>query len=106
MLASSFVHGEDSANLGNVFTVFETIGKNAKRESFRFGDGFIACATVGENTRKIGDLADPATVLFSLDLYGEVAHASDRTTTGPEREIRQPNVSHAQLRGRFRVPKS
>ena len=74
-LANSFVHSEDTANLGNVFTMLEPIRKNAKRESLGFGNRFVSGNTVCENTWKIDDLADPAPIVFSLDLYGEIAHA-------------------------------
>ena len=74
MQASSFLHCENTVDLWDVFTMFEAVSEHSKCQSLCLCDRFIARASVGENTGQIGHLAEPATVLFALNLYGEIAH--------------------------------
>lgn len=89
------MHGEDTVNLGNVFAMFEAIREHAEGESFCFGDSFVASGPVREHSGQIRDLAYPATVIFSLDLKSEVAHARMVQRVFTLREIRLSNGSAA-----------
>jgi len=66
--------GENTMNFWDAFAVFEPIGKDSKRKLLRFRHCFVATRPVSKDTRKIGHFADPATVVFSLNLNGEIAH--------------------------------
>ena len=54
------------------FGVLETIGEDAKRESFRAGNGLIARLAIRENAGKVRHLGDPPAVLFALSLNREM----------------------------------
>src|SRR2546425_9277230 len=102
MPANSFMHGEDAANLWNILAMFESIGKYAKRERLRFRNGFVASCAVREYTGKIGYFADPAAIVFALDLNREVAHSAIVQRLFKRREIRRPNLYFAD-RGFYRA---
>lgn len=68
------MNGENTFEFRDVFSVLEAIGKHSECECFRLGNSFLTTRPVGEDTRKIRDFADPATVVFAFDLYGEVTH--------------------------------
>jgi hypothetical protein len=65
---------ENALNFGDVFAVFEPIGKHSKCKRLRLRDRFVATGAVGKDTGEIGHFADPATIVLSLDLNGEFAH--------------------------------
>jgi hypothetical protein len=67
--------GENAMNLRNFFAVFKPIGKYSKCERLRLRNCFVATRAVSKNTWKAGDFADPAAILFSLNLNGEIAHS-------------------------------
>ena len=69
------MHCENTVNLGDVFTMLEPIGEHAESKSFRLRNGLISRRTVREYARKVGHFADPATVVFPLDLDCEVTHS-------------------------------
>ena len=98
------MHGEDTVDFRNAFSVLEAIGQYSKRKRFRFRDSFIASGTIREDAREVRDFADPPTIVFAFDLYREVTHDEIVQRRFRRREIRQYNGSHAQLRGQFRVP--
>ena len=41
MLANSFLDGEDTVDLRNVFAMFESVGEHSKSQRLRFRDRFI-----------------------------------------------------------------
>ncbi len=74
------MHSENTVDLGDVFTMLKTIGEHPKSECLGLCDSFIARPAVRENARQIRDFADPATVIFALDLNRKIAHWLHRTT--------------------------
>jgi hypothetical protein len=54
--------------------MIEPVIENAKGQSLSVGHDLIPAGAVRKNTWNLGDLADPATVLFALDLDVELAH--------------------------------
>jgi hypothetical protein len=85
------MYGENTMNFWNVFAMFETIREHAERESFCFGNSLVASGAVRKDARQIGHFADPAAVIFSLDLNGEVAHVRIVQRLFTRREVLQPN---------------
>lgn len=55
--------------------MFKTISKYAERKGFGFRDGFVAIGAVRKDSWEIRDFADPAAIVFSFDLNGEITHA-------------------------------
>ena len=69
------MNGENAMNLWDVFAVFEPIGKDSECKSLRSRDSFLTTCAVHKDAGKIGHFADPATIVLSLDLNGEIAHS-------------------------------
>src|ERR1700746_496039 len=87
MRTSSSVDGEYTVNLRYVFSVLKTIGQNSKSESLCPSHSLLACGAVNQNTRQLGDFADPPTVGFTFDIHREIAHEVNGTTAFvPEKE--------------------
>ena len=87
MKTSSSVDGKYTVNFGNVFSVFEAVGQNSKRESLCLGHSLVACGPVNQDPRQFGDFADPATIGLTFDIDGEIAHELNGTTAFlPEKE--------------------
>jgi hypothetical protein len=87
MRANSSVNREHAVNLRNVFSVFETIGKNSERESFCLGHSLFARGAVDQDSRKFRDFADPTAIGLRFDIYGKIAHELNGTTAfAPEKE--------------------
>jgi hypothetical protein len=74
MKANSFSDGEHSADLGDVFAAFESVGENAKGERFGFRHGLITGDSVRQNARQFGHFTNSPTIHFTLDLDVELAH--------------------------------
>jgi hypothetical protein len=53
--------------------VIEAVRENAERKRFGFRDGFAACCAVAENSGQVGDLSDPASIVFLFDVDSELA---------------------------------
>lgn len=56
--------------------MFNAIGEHAQCKSLSRRHGFLLCGTVGQYTRHVYDLGNPATVRlkFRLDLIYDVGH--------------------------------
>lgn len=93
MLANSFMDW-------NVLAMFESIGENSKRQSLGFRDCLFASGAVRKYSGKIDHFADPATIVFTLDLNHEIAHSTNRTTLLQTRKP-LPSGIHVQPRGAF-----
>jgi len=52
--------------------MLETLGQDAQCKSLSTSDGFVTILAIGKNARKVGHLTDPPTVLFSLQLNGQL----------------------------------
>src|SRR5205823_6653097 len=76
---STGMEGRCLASRANVFAVLEALRKNAERESLRLRDRFVAACAVREDAGDLRHLADPAAIVFTLDVDGEVAHRHDPT---------------------------
>jgi hypothetical protein len=74
-MASSSVDREHGLELRHHFTMLKPICQYAKRKRLGLRDRFFAGAAVGKDARQINNLSDPATVVFSFELYREVTHA-------------------------------
>jgi len=105
MLANSFLDGEDTVDLRNVFAMFESVGEHSKSQRLRFRDGFIARTAVREYPWKISHFADPATIVFAFDLDREVAHCANPTPLTQATKNLSAQRHTRSARGRFRVPK-
>jgi hypothetical protein len=68
------VDREDAFELRYALTVLKPISQNAEGESFRFSYGLLTTNPIRENARQIYDLADPSTIIFTLELNGEITH--------------------------------
>ena len=75
MKASSFADCENAVKFRDVFAVLKPICENPKGEGLGFRHRFVARDSIGENTWEFGDLANPPTVLFTLDFDVELAHS-------------------------------
>ena len=73
-MASSFLHGENAPDLGNIFTMFDSIGQNTEGERLRLRHCFVASSSVGQYSGQVRNFADPATVFLPIDLYSELVH--------------------------------
>src|SRR5258708_657466 len=71
---SSSVNREDSSELGNVFTMLESIRQHAKRERLRLVHRFVAALAVRQNARQVRSLAEPPPVVLALDLDRDFVH--------------------------------
>lgn len=58
--------------IGPGFAMLEAIGQHAERESLGVGNRLIARGAIGQDALEVGDLGDPAAILFAVDFDGEV----------------------------------
>src|ERR1051326_18357 len=73
-MANSFVNREDAVDLRNLFSVLEPDGQHLECKCFRLRDRFVTVRAVCQDSRKLWHLADPAAIVFALDVDGEIAH--------------------------------
>jgi hypothetical protein len=63
----SWHDGEYFAHFWDVFAVFKSIGKDAKRECFGALKSLLLGGAVSVYARQIDDVGDPASVVFTLN---------------------------------------
>ena len=64
--------------VGARLAMLEAIGQDPERECLSVGDGFIARCPIGEDSLEVGNLGDPATILFAIDFKGEMHAGLER----------------------------
>ena len=101
MLANSFMDCENTVDLRNVLAMFESVGEYSKSQRLRFRDGFVSGGAVRKYAGKIGYFANPAAVVFALDLDYEIAHRVILQRWFGPREIRLPNAPAPHRRAAF-----
>src|SRR5262245_24751370 len=69
--------------------VFEALCQDSQRQGLDFGSGLNLCGAVAEHAGKLGDLGDPATIVFTVerDLEG---HIGTLAPDGPPNKALQP----------------
>ena len=70
MLANSFLDGEDTVDLRNVFAMFESVGEHSKSQRLRFRDRFIA---KGRFERRMDEIPVKLITHPQPGLYGAAA---------------------------------
>src|SRR5947207_12067182 len=75
MVTSSFSQGEHASDFRYLFTMLESVSKDAESESLGTRNRFVAGRAVGKNTRQLRDFDEPSAIIFAFDFHVEVAHA-------------------------------
>lgn len=64
--------------VGAGLPVLEAIGQNSEGEGLGVGNRLVARGAVGENALEIGDLGDPAAIVFAIEFEGEMHVSRER----------------------------